>query len=414
MDRKWVKVSVLLLSLTLVMGFFWPLQEPSPEELEKIKQQYENQLRGNVEVQGSLSEGDLVYGEGSYYDRWIEKLKPELPVIEDYQVEDLLTVPVHFWEHMGVPVAYIRFTDFARKRALQREILVLEIPPGGSVKRHRHLYEEVQVVLSGKGYTELQQEGRRVQRLDWQQGSFFATPLNAWHQHFNSGNTPLRILMVTTAPVMIGAFGNREVAYSSNYVFRDRYNSEEDFARENVNLKTQNLGVQTDRYWYRNFVSDLKQVAITPRPYRGVGAGQIEWLMGGNNVLVTHMSEFPVGVYRKGHQHGGGPLLFIVSGHGYSVFWEDSKFEDRKRVNWRTGSLVAVPPGLWYHQHFNTSTETVRYLAIRGGTPRGMNADRGNGGSPPQIDYKDEDPRIRAEFVAELKKSGAPLRMPEF
>lgn len=414
MDRTPVYVACLLALCLVPPDFLVAAQETSPEELKKIKEAYEKQ-KENADTWGGLSEGELVYGRGSLYDRWVQELQKKIPVIQDYQIDDLLTVPAHDWDEIGAPVTYIRFTDFQRKNALQREILVVEIPPGKSVKRHRHLYEEIQLVLSGRGYTELQQEGRRTQRLNWQEGSFFSMPLNAWHQHFNPGNQPARILYITTAPVIINTVGNREAAYASGYVFRDRYDAQEDFDRTNLNLKTLGRGVKTDRYWKTNFIKDLKEVQIPPRPYRGIGAGQIEWLMAGNTVLVTHMSEFPVGVYRKAHKHGGGPLLFIVSGQGYSVFWEDGKFQERKRVNWRTGSLVAVPPGTWYHQHFNTSPHAVRYVAIRGGTPRGM-GDAGDDeeGSPPQIDYENEDPRIREEFLAELKKSGVASRMPEF
>lgn len=81
---------------------------------------------------------------------------------------------------------------------------ISELPPGGHNKRHRHINEAVIYILSGRGYSIIQQEGESPIRIDWEEGDMFSPPLWAWHQHFNvDPQRPVRYLAVTNAPLMI-------------------------------------------------------------------------------------------------------------------------------------------------------------------------------------------------------------------
>ena len=75
-----------------------------------------------------------------------------------------------------------------------------------------------------------------------------------------------------------------------------------------------------------------------------------------------------------------------------------------------------------FHQHFNTSPEPARYLAIAFGglrypftdAKRSMwMRDSRDKKAKFQIDYRNQDPRIHEMYVAELKKNGVELRMEE-
>jgi len=136
------------------------------------------------------------------------------------------------------------------------------------------------------------------------------------------------------------------------------------------------------------------------------------------NTMGAHISEFPVGTYKKGHKHGPGAHVIILSGQGYSVLWPAG--ETPQRVDWGPGSVV-VPPDQWFHQHFNSGAAPARYLALRWNNWRYkfMRSQDGEGGTftsvklgGGQIEFEDEDPQIHKDFEAAMKKVGARCNMP--
>jgi gentisate 1,2-dioxygenase len=75
--------------------------------------------------------------------------------------------------------------------------VVAEIPVGKRSGAHRHLYDEIDYVLSGNGKCIVDD-----QSFDIKKGDTLALPVFAWHQYFNVGGTPLRILAHSTRPAM--------------------------------------------------------------------------------------------------------------------------------------------------------------------------------------------------------------------
>jgi gentisate 1,2-dioxygenase len=78
--------------------------------------------------------------------------------------------------------------------------------------------------------------------------------------------------------------------------------------------------------------------------------------------MSAHLEQYPSGTYPRGHRHGPGAHIVILSGEGYSFLWEEG--QPCIRINWRPNSLF-VPPANWFHQHFNPSPQPVRYLALK-------------------------------------------------
>jgi gentisate 1,2-dioxygenase len=72
-----------------------------------------------------------------------------------------------------------------------------EVPPDKHSGSHRHLYDEIDYVISGHGKVIIDDKSYEVKR-----GDVLAVPVFAWHQYFGSGSEPLRILSLSTRPAM--------------------------------------------------------------------------------------------------------------------------------------------------------------------------------------------------------------------
>jgi oxalate decarboxylase/phosphoglucose isomerase-like protein (cupin superfamily) len=130
--------------------------------------------------------------------------------------------------------------------------------------------------------------------------------------------------------------------------------------------------------------------------------------------MSSHISQFPVGTYKKAHCHGPSAHVIVLSGEGYSLMWQEG--QEPKRYDWQVGSLI-VPPNKWFHQHFNTGPTPARYLAFKHevalirnsqGVPTAWISRRVGGD---QIDYADERPEIRSMFADSLARHGMTPRM---
>jgi hypothetical protein len=130
--------------------------------------------------------------------------------------------------------------------------------------------------------------------------------------------------------------------------------------------------------------------------------------------MSSHISQFPVGTYKKAHCHGPSAHVIILTGEGFSLMWPEG--EEPRRYDWQVGTLI-VPPNKWFHQHFNTGPTPARYLAFKHevalirneqGVPTAWISRRIGGD---QIDYADERPEIRSLFAQELAKHGMQPRM---
>ncbi len=75
--------------------------------------------------------------------------------------------------------------------------LFAEIPAGKRSGAHRHIYEETNYVLSGQGYSIIED-----QRYEWKKGDTMVIPVFAWHQHFNTGKETARFLVHSSRVAM--------------------------------------------------------------------------------------------------------------------------------------------------------------------------------------------------------------------
>lgn len=132
--------------------------------------------------------GEVTKIANTYYEEWQEK--EGIPIVKGYFVVDINTLPLAPWERKGGLGTFINLAgaEFAN------DCYICEIPPGASLKPQRHLFEEWIYVIKGMGATSIWNEGGAKQSFEWQEGSLFSPPLNAWHQHFNTGSYPARYI----------------------------------------------------------------------------------------------------------------------------------------------------------------------------------------------------------------------------
>jgi len=343
------------------------------------------------------------------YLEWTER--EGIPTVEGFGV-GLLEVETKPWARMGAKGAFVH----CQGRGDFLNVYVCEIPPGGHTAPQRHLYEEVLYVLDGRGSTVVESPDGKRHSFEWGTSSLIALPLNCRYQHFNGqGDRPARFASVTNLPMMMNAFHNEAFIFDNSWTFQERVGDDKYFRGEG-----EFLPMRPGRHmWETNFVPDLRTFKLHEWKERGAGGSNMMFVLA-DGTMHAHISEMPVGTYKKAHRHTADFHIFPVTGHGYSLFWYEGE-KDLERFDWQHGAVYA-PADRQFHQHFNASAEPSRYLAVAYGGLRypftadkratfmGMDVSVKDGGR--QIEYEDEDPRIREIFEAEMRKAGAECRMP--
>ncbi|MGH9108478.1 MAG: cupin domain-containing protein [Acidimicrobiales bacterium] len=335
----------------------------------------------------------------------------KIPVIEDFAV-DLLTVETSPWNRIGAPAALVHLIG----RGDWANVMVVELPPGAATQPQQHLYEEVVYVLSGHGNTVIEDAHGRQHSFEWGPRSLFGLPLNARYRYFNaSGSEPARLASITSLPLMLNVFHDEEFIFDNPGEFESRFGDDRRFRGEGTFVEV----VAGRHMWETNFVPDLADFEMPRWQARGEGSRNLKFVLA-ESTMHAHVSEMPVGTYKTGHRHGTDFHVFTVDGYGYSLLWYQGD-EDFKRIDWRHG-VVYAPADQQFHQHFNTAPHPTRYLALAYGGLRypfteerrqhflGLEKSVSVGGR--QIDYADEDPRIRELYAAELAKAGIECAMP--
>ena len=300
----------------------------------------------------------------SSYRKWVEK--EGIPLIEGFFIEDLKTLDLQPWDGKGGMGVRICLEGTGETN----DAYVCEIAPGKSLKPQRHLFEELIYIVSGRGATTIWQDGGPKRTFEWQEGAVFSPPLNSWYQHFNgSGDQPARYFAVTTAPVMINLLHNLDFIFNCDYVFKDRYNDEEDyFSGEGA--------WYAGRIWETNFVPDVRNLKLLEWKERGAGGSQVRFEIS-ENTMCGHVSQFPVGTYKKAHFHGPGAHVVILERPRLFSHVATGATDPAFRLEaWKFGRAAGqlVSPAFQFRPQC-----PARYLALRWGSRKyyGVSGERG-------------------------------------
>ena len=286
-------------------------------------------------------------------------------------MDDLRTVEVKPWARLDCLGTYINLDGAGDTNGAY----VAEIEPGKRMAPERHIFEKNIYVLEGRGATLVGEDPNSRTSFEWKRGSVFSIPINVWHQHMNgSGSEAARFVAVTTAPLTMNLFHNEGFIFNNPYVFEDRIGNPKHFQGEG-RMWTATTG--RTNAWETNFVPDIETFTTFSWKERGAGGAHIKFELA-DQTQTAHVSQFPVGTYKKAHRHGPGAHVIIIKGEGYSLLWPShgSPHDGMERVDWKPGSLV-VPPNGWFHQHFNGGATPARYLAFPVGQPEILLLPRG-------------------------------------
>src|SRR5262252_2004476 len=258
-----------------------------------------------------------------------------LDIISAHYVPSLRTVELKPWARRGGNAVFINH----EASRTSNDCYVCEIPPGKSLAPQRQLFEEMILILDGRGSTTVWNDAGKRIAFEWKAGALFAIPLNTWHQHFNgSGKDAARFVAVTNAPPVINLYEDIGFVFNTAHDFKNRFAGEPDYFSAKGEQK--GLLLQT------NFVADAVNLPLINAKERGAGGGHIRFNMAKGS-MNSHISQFPIGTYKKGHCHGPGAHVIMLEGDGYALMWPEGK--EPQRYGWKYGTLM-VPPANWYHQ----------------------------------------------------------------
>ena len=344
------------------------------------------------------------------YLEWVER--QNIPVTEGLGI-NILKMETAPWDRTGTPAGLAHLHgrgDFST-------ILAIDIPPGAATEPQQHLYEEIFHVLRGNGSTVIEMSDGSQQSFEWGPRSLFAIPLNARYRHYSgTGSETVRMASTNSLPIMIKLFRNEDYIFGgADIQFEDRFGDERYFSGDGDFIP-----IRPGRHmWETNFIPDLQRLAeLREWDARGAGGLNIQFVMA-DSTMHSHISEMPVGTYKKAHRHHPDVYVWPLEDAGYTLLWYEGD-DDFQRVDWEYGVTVGTPD-MMFHQHFNTSPRPTRYMATGFGSLRypfvehnkktflGLDVSMKEGGR--QLEYEDEDPRIRQTYREACELRGGKSKM---
>ena len=191
----------------------------------------------------------------SPYARWVAS--EGLEIVSGHHVRDLRALELRPWSRRGGHGVFINH-DASRT---SNDCYVCEIPAGGSLRPQRQLFEEMILVLDGRGSTRVWNDAGHEAEFEWQAGSIFAIPLNAWHQHRSlSGTSPARFVASTNMPPILNLYDDVDFVFDTQRDFPQRFDGERDYFAPRKEMKGRWLRPRQAMGWYNDVKSRFAEL----------------------------------------------------------------------------------------------------------------------------------------------------------
>ena len=233
--------------------------------------------------------------------------------------------------------------------------------------------KKIYYVVEGRGTTEVWLDNDSKRHVfEWQKGSLFSIPVNAWHRIVNASSSPALLLGGTTAPNLMNLINNMGAIFDCPYQFRDRFSGADDFYKYKDDIEPDPVrGLAMRR---TNFVPDIVNCDLPLDNRRSPGWRRVEPFMTGNTFYLW-IGQHENGRYSKAHAHTSAAVLICLKGKGYTYTWperygvnpwKDGHADKIKRVDYEPVGMVSAAPGgaRWFHQHFGASKDPLRLTGL--------------------------------------------------
>lgn len=331
-----------------------------------------------------------------------------VPVHKGLYVEDVRTIETGEWDRTGQRGALINLYGSEGVNDLQLQ----EITPGGETKTLQHLHDQIVYVPKGQGLTVIG-KGDEEMVFEWGEHSLFFIPPNTPYRHVNTtDDTPARLVADTPLPLLLTMFKDPELIFDGTGSWW-KYYQENKYYTSDPQIVRDDFEAKGTISWIANFVPNIRQFEeMEANPQRGAGGTSVMFPMPDASMW-AHISEMPVGRYKKCHRHHPGANIGILSGKGYSTLRRE-KEDPRILLEWEPG-MMFTPPARWWHQHFNTSGEPARYFAMHNPKLGTLDQNYVFDVTHPdnQIEYTEETTWARKHFESELREKGIESKMPD-
>ena len=305
---------------------------------------------------------------------------------------------------------------------------VVEVPAGGALNIERHIYEKQVLVVDGRGSTEVWHEGQpKKQTFEWQKGSLFSIPLNAYHRFVNATKSPAMLLCGTAAPNIINLVDNPHFVFNCPYNFTERYRGADDYFKPRDDIApdpVRGLAMTPHQLHPRHRSTASCRSTTAARP--ATGAWSRTWPRSASTCgsASTRTAAIP-----RRTSTTSSAVLICLKGKGYTYTWPEplgpTPWKDGSRRQGAAPGLRAdrhglgraderrlVPPALRRQQGAAALHRLVRpqqprtpapaFPARRWPTCGAIDVNKGGKAIP----YWLEDPYLRKEYEAELAKEG--------